>query len=103
MLSAAKPTVAISATAIVMVHKAHATAAAMRRQSVHNVRAAVGRISARTSAEALRPESKVLASAVRPSVLPNQALIRIPNQASAARATLPAARVTRTAAIGDPK
>jgi hypothetical protein len=98
ILSAAKPTVAISATAIVTVHKAQATAAAMRRRSVHSVRAVVGRISARTSAETLRPESRVLASGVRPSVPPYQALIRIPNQAtataSAASAAPPAARVT---------
>jgi hypothetical protein len=67
--------------------------------------AEVGRINARTSAETLRPESRVLASGVRPSVPPYQALIRIPATAtaSAARAAPPAACVTRTAAIGDPR
>jgi hypothetical protein len=70
-----------------------------------HVRAVVGRINARTSAETLRPESRALASGVRPSVPPYQALIRIPATAtaSAARGAPPAARVTRTAAIGDPR
>ena len=48
----------------------------------------------------------VPASGVRPSVPPYQALIRMPNQAtaaaSAARATPPAARIIRTSAFGDP-
>jgi hypothetical protein len=60
-LSAAKPTVSVRATAIVDDPQSQATIAVMRRRSVHSVRAVVGRIDARTSAETLRPESRVLA------------------------------------------
>jgi len=63
MLSAVKPTVAISATAIVMVHKAQATAAAAHRRSVHNVRAglATGHRPRRSDQRAERSHKRVKA------------------------------------------